>query len=249
MSVRAWRPGTGTRATIGKVSLAPPGHDQYALLEAWVRAHATAESLLLDIGAGDGDQPYPSNLAGSVARIVGIDPDAGIHRNERVHERVQASLEDFAATSAQRFDLAVAVYVVEHVVDPLAFASAMYRSLRPGGSAFLLTPSRWHYFGATALLARRLRVDEWLLSRRRDDAVLHEHHFPIQYRLNSRRAIHRVAGAAGFRSVEFQMIDEPGIYQPYFPAPLRAVPAWYSGRVHRHGWEGLAGTILARLEK
>src|SRR5690606_41633586 len=106
-----------------------------------------------------------------------------------------------------------------------------------------------HYCGAPALWARRRRVDEPLLRRLRDASVLHDRHFPLQYRMNSARAITRVAGAAGFRSVELRMIDEPGIYQPYFPARLRALPTWWSRAVHRRGWQGAAGTILARLER
>jgi SAM-dependent methyltransferase len=230
-------------------SLAPAGIDQFALFEGWVREHATPSAVLLDVGAGDGDQPYPTNLASHVARIVGVDPDEGILRNERIDERVHAPFEAFAADHAGQFDLAVAVYVVEHIADPAPFVAALHRCLRPGGSAFLLTPNRWHYFGAAALAAQRLHVDEWLLHRLRDETVLHDHHFPIQYRLNSARAIRRVATEAGFRAVELRMIDEPGIYQPYFPARLRALPVWYSQLIHRRRWPGAAGTILARLER
>jgi SAM-dependent methyltransferase len=250
----AARPGAehpeGTVSTaVTERSLAPVGRDQYSLLTEWVRQHARPDAVLLDVGAGDGDQPYPTDLRPAVARIVGVDEDEGILRNQRVDDRVHAPLERFAATTADRFDLAVAVYVVEHVTEPAAFAGALHSLLRPGASAFLLTPNRWHYFGAAALAAERLHIDEWLLHRLRDADTLHEHHFRIQYRMNSARAIRRVAAEAGFRSVELRMIDEPGIYQPYFPPALRALPEWYSQVIHRFGWSGAAGTILARLER
>jgi SAM-dependent methyltransferase len=229
-------------------TLESAGVDQYSVFEDWVRRHCTPDAVLLDVGAGDGDQPYPTNLAPSVARIVGVDPDKGVLGNERIDERHHATLEEFAADHPGQFDLAVAVYVVEHVPDAEAFAAALHRCLKPGGSAFLITPNRWHYFGAVALAAQRLHLDEWLLHRLRDETHLHEHHFPIQYRMNSARALRGVAGRVGFRTVEIRMVDEPGIYQPYFPPRLQPVAEWYSRVIHRRGWAGLAGTILARLE-
>jgi 2-polyprenyl-3-methyl-5-hydroxy-6-metoxy-1,4-benzoquinol methylase len=230
-------------------SLEPAGVDQYSAFEDWVRSHARPDAVLLDVGAGDGDQPYPTNLAPSVARIVGVDPDQGILGNERIDEGHHATLEDFARDHPGEHDLAVAVYVVEHVPDPLAFTTALHRCLKPGGSAFLITPNRWHYFGALALGAQRLHLDEWLLHRLRDETHLHEHHFPIQYRMNSARAISRIAERVGFHTVEVRMVDEPGIYQPYFPTRLKSLPERYSELIHRRGWPGLAGTILARLER
>jgi SAM-dependent methyltransferase len=235
--------------TLTDRSLEPAGVDQFEVFEGWVRRHATPGAVLLDVGAGDGDQPYPTNLAPSVARIVGVDPDPGVLGNERIDEAVHAPFEEFAAGHPEEFDLAVAVYVVEHVADPAAFLTALHTCLRPGGSGFVITPNRWHYFGATALLAERLHVDEWLLHRLRDEQVLHEHHFPIRYRMNSARALRKAGAGVGFRRVEVRMIDEPGIYQPYFPPRLRGFPVWYSRLIHRRRWSGAAGTILARFEK
>jgi SAM-dependent methyltransferase len=230
-------------------SLEPEGTDQFRLLEDWVREHSRPDAVLLDVGAGDGDQPYPTNLAPWVARIVGVDPDEGVLGNKRIDEAVHAPFEDFAAGHHEQFDLAMAVYVVEHVADPVAFATALHDCLRPGGSAFLITPNRWHYFGATALLAQRLHLDERLLHRLRDEQLLHDHHFPIKYRMNSPRALRRLAAEVGFRAAEVRMVDEPGIYQPYFPPRLRQLPVWYSQLIHRRGWAGAAGTILARFER
>jgi hypothetical protein len=59
----------------------------------------------------------------------------------------------------------------------------------------------------------------------------------------------RHAASAEFVSVEIRMIEDPGIFQPYFPAALRGLPQGYSRLVHRLGRPGLAGTMLCRLQR
>ncbi|HEX6418979.1 MAG TPA: methyltransferase domain-containing protein [Acidimicrobiales bacterium] len=228
--------------------LAPRGSDQFDVLHRMVASRAAADSVLLDVGAGCGDHDHGGRLRGIVGHVVGVDPSPGILANRCLDERFQSTLEDFAPSHRHRFDLAVASYVVEHVAAPTRFLAAMRECLKPGGSAFILTPNLFHYFGASAFVARRLHIDEWALRRIRDHATLDHHHFPLQYRLNSRRRLVRLGRRAGFRAFEFLMLDEPGIYEPYLPRPLGFVPVAWSGMVHRLGAAGLAGTLLARLE-
>jgi SAM-dependent methyltransferase len=223
--------------------------NQYDAVEAWVRATAEVGAVVLDVGAGDGDHPYPARLEGIASSITGVDPDAGVLGNTLVDERVQATLEAFAPDHEETYDLALVLYVVEHIAAPRPFMTALRRCLRPGGAAFVLTPNRNHYFGFAALAAQRLHVDEWLLRRLRDEDVLHDHHYPIQYRMNSRRTLSRQAAEAGFTKIEFRMIDEPGIYEPYFPQALRWVPSMWSRAVHSTGAAPAAGTILAKLTR
>jgi hypothetical protein len=66
--------------------------------------------------------------------------------------------------------------------------------------------------------------------------------------MNSRGRLTRLALRAGFRTLEFRMLDEPGIYQPYLPRKLNCIPVVWSRLVHRLHAPGLAGTLLARLE-
>jgi SAM-dependent methyltransferase len=234
---------------MGADQLIPAGIQQFDALCSWVLEHATPDAVVLDVGAGDGDMDYPSRLRPHVARIVGIDPSAGIWDNTLLDERHQRSVEEHAAASTDRYDLAVASYVVEHIAQPDRFLRALHRCLAPGGSAFLITPHLFHYFGLSAYVATRLHVDEWLLHRVRDDQTLHDHHFPVQYRLNSRGRVRRAARAAGFTDVEFRVLDEPGIYQPYLPDRLRQLPVLWSRAVHRFNATGLGGTLLVRLQR
>jgi 2-polyprenyl-3-methyl-5-hydroxy-6-metoxy-1,4-benzoquinol methylase len=236
-------------ATGSRLTLLPPDAEQFDALTAWVIEDATPTSRVLDVGAGDGDMEYTSAVRAHVAWVTGVDPSPGIHKNERVDERVEATLEDFSAGHPAEFDLAVISYVVEHVADPAAFLRALATTLRPGATAYLVTPNVRHYFGSFALLAQRLHVDEWLLAKLRPAEVLHEHHFPVQYRMNSVKKIERLAAEAGFRSVEFRMIEDAGIFLPYFPRWLHWFPRWWSARVHRRGAGRDAGTVIARLER
>ena len=179
---------------------------------------------MLDIGAGDGDMDYPIRIRPYASRIVGVDPSPGIHDNHLVDERHESTLEEVADQFVATFDIAVASYVVEHVAEPERFLRAVATVLKPGGSCFLLTPHAGHYFGAIALATERIGIEEWLLHRIRSHDVLHDHHFPVAYRLNTRKKLMRQAAAAGFVSVEVRMIEDPGIFQPYFPAALRGLP-------------------------
>jgi SAM-dependent methyltransferase len=222
--------------------------DQFDALHQMIAAHATADSIVLDVGAGCGHNDYAGRLKPMVSHVVGVDPSPGILANDSLDERFQSTLEEFALAHAGQFDIVVACYVVEHVTSPQRFLLAMRECLKPGGSAFILTPNTLHYFGASACVARRLHIDEWMLRRIRDEPTLDDHHFRVQYRMNSRGRLTRFARRAGFCAIEFRMLDEPGIYQPYLPRKLHWIPLWWSAMVHRLPAPGLAGTLLARLE-
>ena len=224
------------------------GADQFDVLHQMVAAHATADSIVLDVGAGCGHQDYAGRLKPIVGHMVGVDPSPRILANHRLDERFQSTLEEFAPTHRHHFDVIVASYVLEHVSSPMPFLVAMHECLKPGGSAFILTPNTFHYFGGSAYVARRLHIDEWVIRRIRDHATLEDHHFRLQYHMNSRGRLTRLALRAGFRTLEFRMLDEPGIYQPYLPRTLNSIPVVWSRLVHRLHAPGLAGTLLARLE-
>jgi len=227
--------------------LVPTGVHPYEALRAMVAAQIHPEALLLDIGAGAGNPDHATWIRAIEGRVVGIDPTVDVLTNQRLDERHQTTLEEFAPEHPQHFDIAVAGFVVEHVADPAAFLRAMHQCLKPGGSAFVLTPHVLHYFGTAALITQRLHIDEWLLHRLRDEATLHDHHCPLQYRMNTRHRLAHLARRAGFCDIEFRMLDEPELYEPYFPHMLRSLPAMWSTMVHRLGAPALAGTMLACL--
>jgi SAM-dependent methyltransferase len=197
---------------------------------------------------------------------VGIDPVANVSANGGLDEWHQASIESFAALLVEDgglagggglagdggvFDIALAVYVVEHVPDPAAFFSAARACLRPGGSLFIITPNLLHYFGIAAKASMALGVDDKLLGALRARHPGHDHHhvahFPVVYRANSVRALRIVGGEAGFSSLDIRHLENPAVFETYFPGKSVAFPRWYSRSVHRIGRPELYGTLICRF--
>lgn len=254
--------------------------DQYAVLAGWVGEVASPADALLDIGAGDGDDEYSSQIRPLVGRFVGVDPDARSEQNRALDEWYPMNIEAFAAKltttgrgqrpsedlpeSPAQFDVALAVYVAEHIEDPVAFLSACRSCLRPGGSLFVVTPNLWHYFGAGAKVAMTLRIDDRLLAalrRHQDGRGHHDHHghradadhtglaahFPMSYRMNTVRAMGLAALEAGFSALEVRHLENPAVFETYFPGRLVAIPRTYARLVHRLRLEAAFGTLICRL--
>jgi SAM-dependent methyltransferase len=223
--------------------------DQYQAFCAWVEEACRPDTWMLDVGAGDGNNPYANRLRQRVLRLVGVDPDPGVTSNPYLDERQQLTLERYVNSDPPPFDVAVAVYVVEHVREPDRFLGSARSCLRPGGSLFLITPNLWHYFGVLARLSGALHLEDRLLHLARADKpeIRHAAHFPVRYRLNSVRAIARHAEAQGFTRLEVRHLDNPGIFETYFPERLQALPRFYSRAAYRLGRDAFLGTILAKL--
>jgi len=248
--------------------------DQYDVLARWVAEVAAPGDALVDIGAGDGDDAYFPLVRPLVGRVVGVDPDPQTSTHTGLDEWHQSSIEAFAArlTSEQanrvpgatgpggvasssahdsnQFDIALAVYVLEHVTDPAAFFAAARACLRPGGSLFVITPNLWHYFGLLAKGAMALGVEDRLLGALRGANRDHDHHaahFAVAYRANSVRSLRRFAREAGFSSLEIRHLENPAVFETYFPGRSVAFPRWYSRAVHRLGRPELFGTFICRF--
>jgi len=103
---------------------------------------------LLDIGCGGGLLSEPMARLG--ARVTGIDAGEKSVQVARVHaERCglvidyrHAVPEDFAAAAPERYDIVLAMDVVEHVADLDAFLAAAAGLLRPGGGMVISTVNR-----------------------------------------------------------------------------------------------------------
>lgn len=220
------------------VTLTPRGA-LFADFAAWVVAGSVAgrasgaPARIVDIGAGASQFAYPAPIVAAGALCDGVDPAATIHANPYLHARYQMPIEQFAAEHPAAYDAAVCVFVLEHVRDPAPFLAACARVLRPGGSLYALTPNRDHYFGLTAWAAARLGLEDALLNRALGKAAKETYHVPVQYRLNTVRALHHGLERAGFARAEIRCFDQPDRFTDYFPRGLKWFPGAYARAAYR----------------
>ncbi len=102
---------------------------------------------LLDIGCGGGILSEPMARLG--AEVVGLDPSATNIEVARLHAEQSGLAIDYRATTAEalvgsgnKFDVVLAMEVVEHVADMHAFLAAAAALVKPGGLLFVATINR-----------------------------------------------------------------------------------------------------------
>jgi 2-polyprenyl-6-hydroxyphenyl methylase / 3-demethylubiquinone-9 3-methyltransferase len=102
---------------------------------------------LVDIGCGGGLLSEPMAKAG--ARVTGLDPGQANIAAAALHAAQSGLLIDYRAQSVEalaetgaRFDIVLAMEVVEHVADVEAFVQACCHIVRPGGLLVMATLNR-----------------------------------------------------------------------------------------------------------
>jgi SAM-dependent methyltransferase len=224
-----------------------PNTPQFDELRGWIDSQHPGPISILDVGGGGGFYDFPAALRARARRMVGVDPDAGVLTRPWLDEGHQALVEDFAPTTDERFEVALCVYVIEHVEAPGPFLEAVRSLLAPGGSCFGVTPNLWHYFGLASAGAARAGIQEWLLGRLRPPGLIEAYHSPVRYRCNTIARLRATALDAGFRGAEFRVLEQSGMFETYFPTWLRWAPRTYSRFVNVAARPALFGTIMFRL--
>ena len=209
------------------VEATPPPAHAVRWFARWAASSMGPDSSVLNIGAGRNLSGQLRPVRRHAGHLTGIDPDPSIWENPGLDEREQLSLEQYAPQHVQEFDVALSVFVLEHVADPRRFTTACATVLRPGGVLFGLTVHKYHYFGLSTWATTRLHVADRLLVKLKGRDVVDRYHFPTEYRMNTTGRISRLLADAGFTSVEFRMFDKPDLYAWYLPESLKPVaPAW-----------------------
>jgi 2-polyprenyl-6-hydroxyphenyl methylase/3-demethylubiquinone-9 3-methyltransferase len=113
---------------------------------------------ILDIGCGGGILSEP--LARLGADVVGIDPGADAIAAARAHAELTGVAVDYRCTTAEalaeaqeRFDVVLAMEVVEHVADLELFTGPAAAMVRPGGLMIAATINRTLKSFALAIVA------------------------------------------------------------------------------------------------
>lgn len=179
---------------------------------------------VLEVGAGAG--AFARLVPG--ARYVGLDPHPGAYADPAADIRAE-SLADHAAANPGAYDAAVAFQVIEHVADPLAFATDMVRCLKPGGVLVL---------GAPAWPSAMTAIPNFVFN-------APPHHLSWW----SERAMRALAGRLGLTIEETRALPpvpaQPLIHWMGRMAPLkaRAEGPWFAAR--RSWYLSLAGAFVA----
>jgi 2-polyprenyl-6-hydroxyphenyl methylase/3-demethylubiquinone-9 3-methyltransferase len=111
------------------------------------RLDALAGLRILDIGCGGGILSEPLVRLG--AQVVGADPSASNIAAARLHAAESGVAVDYRVTTAEdladageRFDIVLAMEVVEHVTDLALFVRRCAEMVRPGGLMVVATLNR-----------------------------------------------------------------------------------------------------------
>lgn len=145
-------------------------------------ASLRAAGRLLDIGCGTGDLLVAARERGWETSGVELSPHAAAIARQRGLD-VTVGTVGAARFPARSFDVVAILDVVEHLPDPLAELSEIYRLLRPGGLAVVETPN-WNS------IYRRLLRQRWAALQPR----VHLLYF-------DRRTLSRLLERAGFEVV------------------------------------------------
>ncbi|MFM1831350.1 MAG: hypothetical protein RLZZ558_1690 [Planctomycetota bacterium] len=203
-----------------------------------VQRQVKSSDRVLDIGAGAGERNLVS-LKGRCREVVGVDMDPRVVINPLLDRGVVADATSTGLEDAS-FDLIFALYVLEHIERPDAFAAEMARLLRPGGRFMFLTPNAYHYVTLLSRLSPERfhkRFNAWRGRAEQDT-------FPTVYALNSRRALNRTFHRAGFGKGDFAMVE----VQPNYL--LWSLPSFMLGALYERVvnasrlWEGLRVNVI-----
>lgn len=181
------------------------------------------EPLVLDIGCGKGiahNATLQREIAAASAQFWGVEPDTSlVPPGGLFHRYISSTLEE-AKLPDSTFDVAYAVFVMEHVTQPERFLRAAHRALKPGGVMVFLTPNAAAFFGFASRWLHRARVDELVLRLLRRNFKDKPDHYPIASRCNTEAEVMQVAETAGFARAEFAYFQLDGV-ERYFPGALR----------------------------
>jgi ubiquinone/menaquinone biosynthesis C-methylase UbiE len=223
--------------------------DAQVVYENALDALAASSPYWLDLGCGHqvlqewrGDAER--KLVGKAGVVVGLDLEhEALKRHRTISRRTRGDLSRLPFADGT-FDLVTANMVLEHLQEPSAQLSEIFRVLKPGGVFVGLTPNRIGYQAALArLIPERLKRSlVWMLQARAAHDL-----FPTYYRVNTAGTIEQLAKRAGFAGVAVEHVlahAQFAVVLPLAILELLFIRALMGTRL-RH----LRPNLVVRLEK
>ena len=212
-----------------------------------VRRNAQPCARVLNLGAGPATKNPTCSLKGEVAEVVGADIDPAVLANDELDSAVIVDGKRLPF-SDESFDLVFSDYVLEHVEHPGIFLSEVHRVLKVGSSFFFRTPNVYHF---VAIISRATphAFHEAVANRIRGLSADAYDPYPTFYRLNSRTAIREAAAAAGFRTVELEMVECWPSYLVFHAVPFLIGVAYERLVNSSETYSGLRANIFGQLIK
>lgn len=172
-----------------------------------VRERLNDQFRLLDIGCGRGG--LIEQLDHPLRLTTGIDPDFESLREYRLEGVPRAAaFSDWLPFMGDTFDIITAAWLLEHLKDPAATFSSVYRVLRPGGVFVFITPNARHPLTWANRVAGRFgRFQTSLVDRIYGRAAGDT--FPTYYRANSLQTLKLQLTRAGFVMDRTDFVADP----------------------------------------
>ncbi len=171
-----------------------------------VDRHIHSADTFLDLGCGSGI--LVKQLKGEVAAAIGIDEvDTGF-KNFSDLNLIQGSLYHLPVKGG-RVDLAISLWVFEHLEKPGTAVAEIQRILKPQGIVFVLAPN---LLNPLILLSKifPLRFKQWMLHRL--NGIRKETVLKTYFHANTEQELDRIFQGAGFKKVEFLYLESPSYW-------------------------------------
>ncbi|MBM4423208.1 MAG: methyltransferase domain-containing protein [Chloroflexi bacterium] len=196
-----------------------------------VRHAISPATRLLDLGGGRGG--LIEKIHAEVGAATALDPDLLSLRQHRVPAVPRScGLAESLPFRAESFDVITALWLLEHLPDPVTAFSEIHRVLAPNGLFIFLTPNALHPLLTANYLSRffpslQRALIPRLYARAEADT------FPVRYRANTAAALRALCRRVDF-TLELRFIADPtytafndplfrlsAFVERFIPAPFR----------------------------
>lgn len=180
-------------------------------------------SVVIEIGAGNGLCRYVKDISDKAGKLIGIDPSSNIENNPYVHESIKAPFEN-ANVPDDSVDTIYSIYVMEHIENPDKVFLKAHKILKERGKFFFITPNRSHYFVFFSSLADKLNIKNLWIEKIMKAKVNLDYGFKSYYLINDEFTIQKLVEQHGFKECKIIYFDSPNAIAKYLPKWFKWMP-------------------------